>query len=150
MDIKSFINNAAAGNAALAKESLNDLLSARAFEALDGRKTELAQNLFGSAKMQEEELNLEDYSLEELQEFMQTEEFEQLDELSKSTLGSYVNKASRDAATSKGATANWAHTSTKAKNPRVKAAAEKYSDEEESRYKKRLSGVGKAVTRLTK
>ena len=52
MDIKSFINNAAAGNAALAKESLNDLLSARAFEALDGRKTELAQNLFGSKEVE--------------------------------------------------------------------------------------------------
>ena len=48
MDIKSFIDNVAAGNAAEAKEGLNDLLSARAFEAIDGRKTELAQNLFGT------------------------------------------------------------------------------------------------------
>ena len=230
--VRNFIDLVGQGNNSAAKDALDELLSARAFEALDGRKTELAQNLFGSAEMQEEELNLEDYSLEELQEFVETEEYEQLDEvskkllrsylkgvkreddprihgdsagpanqmsdkarslgrteqdkedsryegqklakrklgapgsipskvmateeseqldeLSKSTLGSYVNKASRDAATSKGATANWAHTSTKAKNPRVKAAAEKYSDEEESRYKKRLSGVGKAVTRLTK
>lgn len=46
MDIKSFIDNVAAGNAAEAKEGLNDLLSARAFEAIDARKVELAQNLF--------------------------------------------------------------------------------------------------------
>lgn len=40
-----------------------------------------------------EELTLEDYSIEELEDFMMSEEFEQLDEISKKTLGSYVNKA---------------------------------------------------------
>ena len=54
MDIKSFIDNVAAGNAAEAKEGLNDLLSARAFEAIDGRKVELAQNLFGGKEEQVE------------------------------------------------------------------------------------------------
>jgi hypothetical protein len=39
-----------------------------------------------------EELSLEDYSLEEIQDFMMSEDFEQLDELSKKTLGSYVKK----------------------------------------------------------
>ncbi len=46
MDIKSFIDNVAAGKSAEAKEGLNDLLSARAFEALDAKKTEIAQKLF--------------------------------------------------------------------------------------------------------
>ena len=46
MDVSNFINNVASGNAIDAKESLNDLLSARAFEALDAKKTELAQSLF--------------------------------------------------------------------------------------------------------
>ena len=41
-----------------------------------------------------EEFTLEDYSLEELEDFMMSEDFEQLDELSKATLGSYVKKAS--------------------------------------------------------
>ena len=54
MDIKTFIDNVANGNAAQAKENLNDLLSARAFEAIDGRKVELAQNLFGSKEEQTE------------------------------------------------------------------------------------------------
>ena len=39
------------------------------------------------------ELNLEDYTLEELQDFMMSEDFEQLDELSKETLTSYIDKA---------------------------------------------------------
>jgi hypothetical protein len=38
---------------------------------------------------------LEDYSVEELEEFMMSEDFEQLDELSKSTLGSYMTAAKR-------------------------------------------------------
>lgn len=44
---------------------------------------------------EETELNLEDYSLEELQDFMMSEDFEQLDELSKETLASYIGKASK-------------------------------------------------------
>ena len=42
-----------------------------------------------SAKMEE----IENYSLEELKEFMVSEEFEQLDELSKTTLASYQHKS---------------------------------------------------------
>ena len=41
-----------------------------------------------------EDYTLEDYSLEEIEDFMMSEDFEQLDELSKATLGSYVKKAS--------------------------------------------------------
>jgi hypothetical protein len=40
-----------------------------------------------------EELTLEDYSLEELEDFMMSEDFEQLDELSRKTLSSYLGKA---------------------------------------------------------
>ena len=44
-------------------------------------------------KVKNEDVYLEDYTLEEIQDFMMTEDFEQLDELSKNTLGSYVRKA---------------------------------------------------------
>ena len=44
-------------------------------------------------KVRNEDVYLEDYTLEEIQDFMMTEDFEQLDELSKNTLGSYVRKA---------------------------------------------------------
>ena len=40
-----------------------------------------------------EELTLEDYSVEELEDFMMSEDFEQLDELSRKTLSSYIGKA---------------------------------------------------------
>jgi hypothetical protein len=43
-----------------------------------------------------EDFTLEDYSVEEIEDFMMSEDFEQLDELSKKTLGSYMKKASSD------------------------------------------------------
>ena len=46
MTAETFINQLASGQAADAKETLADLLSARAFEALDARKQELANALF--------------------------------------------------------------------------------------------------------
>lgn len=56
MDISQFIDNVVAGNAAAAKEHLNDILSAKAFEAIDGQKKGLATNLFGG--------NSEEYEVE--------------------------------------------------------------------------------------
>ena len=52
MTTETFINQLAAGQAADAKETLADLLSARAFEALDARKQELATSLFGGQQEQ--------------------------------------------------------------------------------------------------
>jgi hypothetical protein len=149
MSTTQFIDELAAGNASGAKDILNDMLSARAFEALEGRKVEIAQNIFNGS-VQEEQLNLEDYSLEELEEFMVSEEFEQLDELSKSTLGSYVNKASKNAALYAADSVGMANVASRARNPRVKAAANKYSDESHEKRMSRLAGVGKAVKKLTK
>lgn len=67
MDISQFIDNVVAGNAAAAKENLNDILSARAFEAIDGQKKELAKSLFGgnSEESETEVQNTEDEVTEE-------------------------------------------------------------------------------------
>lgn len=46
MDTQTFINQVAAGDAIGAKDLLNDLLSAKAFEALDAKKIEMAQSVF--------------------------------------------------------------------------------------------------------
>jgi hypothetical protein len=119
----------------------NGKIDGQDFAILRGQKEKVAE---------ESELNLEDFSLEEIEEFMVSEEFEQLDELSKSTLGSYVNKASDSATKSASGSTSFAFRSTAAKNPRVKAAAEKYSNEDEAKKQKRLSGIGKAVKKLTK
>jgi hypothetical protein len=50
MDIKQFIQQASEGNAVQAKETLDNILSARAFEALDVKKTEIAQSLYSNGE----------------------------------------------------------------------------------------------------
>ena len=53
MDTQTFIDRVAAGNAVDAQQVLNDLLSAKAFEALDAKKVELAQTIFnGEAEVE--------------------------------------------------------------------------------------------------
>jgi hypothetical protein len=46
METSQFIDQLSAGNASEAKETLNNLLSARAFESLDAKKVELAKSIF--------------------------------------------------------------------------------------------------------
>ena len=48
--------------------------------------------------MKKESFDLSDYTVEEIKDFIMSEEFDQLDELSKATLGSYIKKASDDRA----------------------------------------------------
>ena len=46
METSQFIDQLSAGNASEAKDTLNNLLSARAFESLDAKKIELAKSMF--------------------------------------------------------------------------------------------------------
>jgi hypothetical protein len=50
MDIKQFIVQSLEGKPVQAKETLNDLLSARAFEALDSKKQQIAKTLYGDGE----------------------------------------------------------------------------------------------------
>ena len=54
MSTSEFIDELAAGNASGAKDILNDMLSARAFEALEGRKIAIAQNIFNGSEQSQE------------------------------------------------------------------------------------------------
>ena len=53
MDIQNIINNIAAGENATAKQGLEDALSAKAFDALQGRKQEIAATLYGGQEQEE-------------------------------------------------------------------------------------------------
>ncbi len=83
MSTTQFIDELAAGNASGAKDILNDMLSARAFEALEGRKIEIAQNIFNGS-VQEEEVEITQ------------EEFDQLDELSKEKYKQYLDVSKKE------------------------------------------------------
>jgi len=78
------------------------------------------------------------------------EEVETLDELSKSTLGSYANKATRDAVISRKIGADFEHQGNRAKSPGMKAASNVLSQKYKEKSWKRRDGVDKAVDRLTK
>lgn len=54
MTVETFINQLASGQAADAKETLADLLSASAFEALDARKQAISSNLYGTGNANDE------------------------------------------------------------------------------------------------
>ena len=54
MESSQFIDELTAGNASAAKDMLNDMLSARAFEALENRKIELAKSIFNGSEQSQE------------------------------------------------------------------------------------------------
>jgi len=55
METTQFIDHLAAGEAAQAKETLTDILSAKAFEALENRKIEIAKSTFGGVEQEGED-----------------------------------------------------------------------------------------------
>jgi hypothetical protein len=84
MQTSQFIEELTSGNASVAKDILNDMLSTKAFESLDAKKIELARNIFNGSEVQEEELELSQ------------EEFDQLDELSKATVRGYLKGSKKE------------------------------------------------------
>lgn len=65
MDIQDIINNIAAGENVAAKESIENALSAKAFDALQGRKQEIASTLFGGQTQGDEEVASDEEAVEE-------------------------------------------------------------------------------------
>jgi hypothetical protein len=55
METSQFIDQLAAGEAAQAKDTLTDILSAKAFEALENRKIEIAKSTFGGVEQENED-----------------------------------------------------------------------------------------------
>jgi hypothetical protein len=64
MDINQFIQQSLEGKPVQAKETLNGLLSARAFEALDTKKQQIAKTLYGDGETTEVQDTEEEYEEE--------------------------------------------------------------------------------------
>jgi hypothetical protein len=65
MELKDIINNIAAGDSAAAKEGIENVLSAKAFDALQGRKQEIASTLFGGKDQSDEEVTDSEEAVEQ-------------------------------------------------------------------------------------
>ena len=55
METTQFIDQLSAGDASQAKDTLTDLMSARAFQALEDRKIEIAKSMFGGKEAEQQE-----------------------------------------------------------------------------------------------
>ena len=95
MSTRDLIDYAQDGNAIEFRKALYNDIHDRVVAHIEDKKKEIANGLMGQHEEIEieEEYSLEDFTQEEIEEFMQTEDYEQLDELSKKTLGNYVMKA---------------------------------------------------------
>jgi hypothetical protein len=131
---RQFIDQLAAGESAAAKDTLENILSSKAFESLDAYKKEISTSIFGGNQEAEEKLTVE--------------ESEQLDELSKDTLGRYVNKAAKDQATDAFDHGESEHRqyADRGEDPEM----DKEQDDRERRMANREKGIGRAVKRLVK
>ena len=109
-----------------------------------------AQDHARSLKEEVEEFTIKDFSLEEIQDFMMSEDFDQLDELSKKTLGSYV-KSAADRATHnrRMAVSSWERADRET-DDNEKEKFNNFGQSQFKKYKNRITGVGRAVDRLTK
>jgi len=111
----------------------------KALDRLQGIKK--AANKIARQDIRKEDF--EDYSLEEIQDFMMSEDFDQLDELSKKTLGSYVKKATDDYTNRETRISRALDNSSKMfLDPNINKAAVKQAN--------RKIGMNKAIDKLTK
>ena len=99
MDIQDIINNIAAGENVAAKEGLENALSAKAFDALQGYKQEIAATLYGGQEQESEEDT--DYEEDEEGAYAEGVEYDedqdQLDEVSMKLASSVYKNRKLDA-----------------------------------------------------
>ena len=104
MSVRELIDAIASGDSLAVEQNFNAEMANRISERLDTMRIEVAKNMFKeqaepveeAEEVQEDELTLEDFSIEEIEEYMMSEEFEQLDEASKNTISSYVKLAKEE------------------------------------------------------
>jgi hypothetical protein len=154
--VKNLIDAIASGDSLAIDAAFNSEMANRISERLDDMRAEVAQTMFHTESVQvdeEAELNLEDYSVEEVEEFMQTEDFEQLDELSKDTLKSYVGKAAHDVGNKMYNAGSLGQQAAKHGNDGAQKTADHVGKEARQQHSKaltRLQGIKKAADKLAK
>ena len=153
MSVERIIQESINKNPLGMKEALEEEMKARVLEAIQEKMS------MDEAKDDEddeddddddedlgESFDLSDYTVEELEDFMMSEEFEQLDEISKKTLASYVKKANRSANKS----FNNAIKQQSIARRTDSASAERKQLQHSKDFDKRATGIDRANARLTK
>lgn len=138
------------GNSRLSSDVFEELVQTRVAGAIDQRRTEIAQNMFAVAESVEETSEpLSEESLNEMSDedfYALVENYEQLDELSKGTLASYVKKAHME-----GGLATFRHGKAVGNAGSYSKRPDKVAAKENATIaNKRTNGLHKAVDRLAK
>lgn len=113
-------------------------------EELKGNQTKIDKNHNGKIDSQDFKI------LRGEKKEVKKEEVEQIDELSKGTLGSYVKSAARDVGASRSLATDFERSAKSAKKPSMKDANTRLANRFKATAMKRHAGIGKAVERLTK
>ena len=113
---RQFIDMIGSGDNISAKDLVDSILSARAFETLELKKQDLASTLFSGVTDagvsepvtvgEETEFNLEDFTPEEIEEFIMSEDFEQLDGETQNQIVEYFESLDEQAKWRKGYSAS--------------------------------------------
>jgi hypothetical protein len=111
-----------------------------------GHRTVQGANLNAGSVKSATKANKRKAGIDKATDKLTKEEVEQIDEISKETLGSYIKKATQDHGTSK----RYQVISAKRAHETGEKADQDFANEEGNRARKRLRGVGKAVDKLTK
>jgi hypothetical protein len=151
LDTRQIIDYAADDNAKDMRESLYASIYDRVTSAIEMKRQEVGASMFNLPLSTEETefegFNLEDYSIEDLEEFVMSEDFEQLDELSKSTLKSYVKKAGAEKKNLIGKVVGGSGELSR-NNPRDPEGTKARLDTNKSKLIKKTVGLGMATSKL--
>lgn len=154
MDTQRFLQQVASGEALQAKETLNDILSARAFEALDTKKQDIAKALYSNG----EDIEVQDTADSEIEEdeLLTQEEFESLSEEDQELYLEALEQLDEVGDTPAGREALGKYVKKRAKQlPQIEVGYQMAPSDSDARmvkkYKSKVTkGIGRAVDRLTK
>ena len=133
MSIKQIIQESVNRNPLGLKEALEAEMQARVRLALEAKMSEEDdEDEDEDDEDMDESFDLSDYTVEELEDFIESAEFDQLDEISKKTLRSYVKKNMDSGA-----------------EPPTRLTPLRDVERRKAEYQKRLKGFGKATDKLT-
>lgn len=153
MSIQKIIQELINKNPLEMKEAIAEELRARVALALEAKMKDHEEDEDEDDEDDDmkESFDLSDYTVEELEDFMVSEEFEQLDELDKKTLGDYIKKASVDASLKrmKSDRLNTAASSGKISQGEFQAL-DRGANKLYKSSQNRLTGIAKATDKLTK
>lgn len=163
--IADLTNNIIFGSAGDAKQIFDDIAKGKIGDMIKAKREEVAAQLFADLKKTEihedEEIELSDEDIEFLNSLSEEEietllEDEQLDELSKKTLGSYIKKASKSLSDKNyrqgrlhDNTHKWEYAKSKKSEEKHEPAAKEYF-KLQHKVDKREKSIAKAADKLAK